>query len=92
MGKVVDVDAAIEAMQDVVTMPVYEFGVLCDKLEALTVDAEPVKHGRWIETKYYDEHFQPIRLCTSCKNEHGSDGALAYCPNCGASMDQEVAT
>lgn len=47
--------------------------------EALSVDAEPVKHGRWIED---DEGFCH---CSVCKEL--SDWEHRYCPNCGAKMD-----
>lgn len=43
----IDLDTAIDAIQDVVSMPVYEFSVLCDKLEYMAVDTEPVRNGRW---------------------------------------------
>lgn len=46
-----------------------------------TVEAEPVRHGRWIN------HGWSI-VCSEC----GEDYAFAkrnYCPNCGAKMDGE---
>lgn len=54
--------------------------------EAPTVDAEPVRHGHWIECplrKYPKEH---IDVCSVCDGK-----ALAkynYCPHCGAKMDE----
>lgn len=44
-----------------------------------TVDAEPVKHGRWIYPFY----------CSECKfvPYYSSDITYHYCPNCGARMD-----
>lgn len=59
---------------------------------APTIDAEPVKHGRWAkdEVGYY---------CTACNEyaldyESGEDMQLCpyltpYCPLCGARMDGE---
>jgi DNA-directed RNA polymerase subunit RPC12/RpoP len=56
-----------------------------------TIEAEPVKHGRWIEQEapnmdtYYD--------CSACGESfcfiEGSpkDNLYTYCPNCGAKMD-----
>lgn len=49
-------------------------------------DAEPIKHGRWIEDFVEYE-------CSVCGGRI-SDSTLAdnskpnYCPNCGASMDE----
>ena len=48
--------------------------------DAPTLDAEPIRHGEWIESKVggYDK-------CSVC-----GDPTLAkynFCPNCGAKMD-----
>jgi hypothetical protein len=45
-----------------------------------TIDAEPVKHGRWIKHEGYDE----CNLCHT-KTMFGHN----YCPNCGAKMEVE---
>ena len=50
MRLMIEVDDAIEVVQDVVALPLSMFGSLCDMLEANAVDAEPVKHSEW---KYY---------------------------------------
>lgn len=53
---------------------------------ASTVEAEPIKHGRWIKHDNRDCWF-----CSEC----GADDYYAfvyqdhYCPNCGALMDKE---
>ncbi len=60
-----------------------------------TVDAEPVKRGRWIGTAdgYADgELVYDIWECSECG--YDADGAdekpcWNYCPNCGAKMDGE---
>lgn len=61
------------------------------------VDAEPVRHGRWInypeclgyEGAYHDEHI----VCSACHsvwNIIDNDAErFDYCPNCGAKMDGE---
>jgi len=53
-----------------------------------TIEAEPVKHGRWVETE--DGEWE----CTNCKDAVvicvcGKDVTRhkAVCPNCGAKMD-----
>lgn len=50
------------------------------------IDAEPVKHGRWIEVCHYP--YPSTFKCSLCGKEHGGEGN--YCPNCGARMDGVV--
>lgn len=54
-----------------------------DMLEsAPTVDAVPVRHGRWVRVETDTEQFF---LCNRCrKREHWESN---YCPRCGAMMD-----
>lgn len=47
-----------------------------------TIDAEPVRHGRWEE--YEIPH---IICCSECDWGTGVDERSNYCPNCGAKMD-----
>ena len=54
-----------------------------------TVDAEPVKHGHWV-----NKGFEPLR-CSVCGITvdaiNGIPWAIKsfnYCPNCGAKMDE----
>ena len=68
-------DAIEEAMHRFVNLP--------------TIEAEPVKHGRWI----YDDEAYPggnpygHYVCDQCGEyvPHKTN----YCPNCGAKMDEE---
>lgn len=55
-----------------------------------TIDAEPVRHGRWIELKTYDEdgYYVFEYKCSECKYIEPF-GVSNYCPNCGAKMDLE---
>ena len=56
-----------------------------------TVDAVPVRHGKWTadETLYT----QGMVACSCCKTEYNRDDIdmvmPKYCPNCGARMDGE---
>ena len=58
-----------------------------------TVDAVPVKHGRWIyKPNVYDDSTyecsecgEPWTLIEGTPQENG----MKYCPNCGAKMDLE---
>lgn len=61
---------------------------------APAVDAEPVRHGRWLET---NKLFKGIYQCSVCGSYSAmTSGALAdgrkdyFCPNCGAKMDLEA--
>lgn len=60
--------------------------------EQPTVDAVPVRHGKWIwKGKDGDSRF----MCSECKSkEHvptcmGVPNIWEYCPNCGARMDKD---
>lgn len=59
---------------------------------APTVDAKPVRHGKWIDMG----DFEQCSVCTGThlKEVHGYYGKMLwvktpYCPNCGARMDAE---
>lgn len=59
----------------------YVCGVIDD---APTIDAKPVKHGRWIRTS------EPcattlVLHCSECGRNTNYD--FSYCSNCGAKMD-----
>ncbi len=66
------------------------FKLLCEKLDnAPTVDAEPVRHGRW-EKVYGDHISMGLRPWVVCCSECGKVGTESnYCPECGAKMDKE---
>lgn len=60
----------------------------CQLREAIdnapAIDAEPVRHGRWVKTKYDDY------VCSLCGEEAPNDGydcGAKYCYECGAKMD-----
>ena len=49
---------------------------------AKAVDAEPVRHGRWMPRTY------SISECSVCGKLHfAHEDSWNYCPNCGAKMD-----
>jgi hypothetical protein len=48
-----------------------------------TIDAEPVRHGKWIEYPTADG----MNQCSVCGVLRF--GESNYCPNCGARMDEE---
>lgn len=72
-----------------------EFGLGCieiinDIKNTPAVDAEPVRHGKWIEIdprKDVEGWIEYDYQCSICK-EISWEGTN-YCPNCGARMDGE---
>lgn len=61
--------------------------------ELPTIDAEPVRHGRWIKVE--DDYNNCLYECSYCHTwtslptEEDSDGHIRYCWSCGAKMDGE---
>ena len=57
---------------------------VCELIEnAPTIDAEPVKHGRWKHSEYAGIDYYQCRLCGHSIRIRAEN----YCPNCGARMD-----
>lgn len=55
--------------------------------EAPTIDAEPVRHGKWIVDAEDCRHQIEWFKCSQC--DFPTSTAYKYCPNCGARMDGE---
>ncbi len=57
--------------------------------DAPTIDAEPVRHGKWLpENRTMDAYW----VCSCCgfpSEAHGAFKIYKFCPNCGARMDEE---
>lgn len=54
---------------------------------APTVDAEPIKHGRWIKWE------GDVLTCSNCKHywiQSGDQYDYRYCPYCEARMDAKI--
>jgi len=57
-----------------------------------TIDAEPVRHGKWI---WKGEDGDSRWMCSECKCKeyvptcNGVPDIWQYCPSCGARMDKE---
>ena len=54
-------------------------------LNARTLEAEPVKHGHWINAGH-DEWSHYIR-CSACGKLFANASKTKYCSDCGARMD-----
>ena len=60
-------------------------------LDAPTVDAEPVRHGKW-RWDFGSDDVRTHWYCSECNHayfEPFTDKFYKYCPNCGARMDGE---
>lgn len=59
-----------------------------DVKEAPTIDAEPIRHGKWTITEVFD--FKNM-TCSSCgwlyEYHAGMEEEWNYCPHCGARME-----
>lgn len=61
-------------------------------VNAPTVNAESVRHGKWIEEKIrfeddWGNYTYTMYICSECRNKEKRNEN--YCPNCGAKMDGE---
>lgn len=54
-----------------------------------TVDAEPVRHGKWDYVTVVDEGFWRCSNCGTPSEASGAKLLYKYCPFCGAKMDGE---
>ena len=88
MGRLIDADALYELLDggydvDLDELPETKAELLRMIDHEETIDAEPVRHGRWIS---HGSYF----TCSVCGEEqYGVDTGRYYCPNCGAKMDGE---
>lgn len=53
---------------------------------APTIDAVPVRHGRWINEQWTKDTVLIGVTCSNCMIVE--DRFYKYCPNCGAKMDE----
>ena len=93
MTRLIDVDAAIGGVKnrclgqnDVVKV---EHSIISMLYMMPTIDAEPVRHGKWIDRtiKVSAELTNIIHVCSVC--EEMAVGKYRYCPHCGARMDKD---
>lgn len=56
---------------------------------APTIEAEPVRRGRWIHDGYDFQHGNDWIHCSECgkRGINAPADLTNYCPNCGAKMD-----
>ena len=61
--------------------------IYAEIINAPTIEAEPIRHGQWIDHTYKYRYPVGRYECSICGAAH--DMEWGYCPNCGAKMDEE---
>lgn len=86
MGRLIDTDEIKKREKDVVLANGAKHRCFDTTMlyEIPTVDAEPVKHGEW--KPEITQLGTMIFRCSAC--QRFSDVHWAYCPQCGAKMDE----
>ena len=94
MGKLIDEQTAYDVLTDYYHHSTdTQHAALKEALEMVpTVDAVPVRHGRWqwISSTYDRIPCEKRYWCSKCHHEtitHDSEPWERFCPNCGARMD-----
>ena len=81
----------VDELSELVGEPIEVFLSRLDLKLPSIIEAEPVRHGHWVDKKYgvtFGNHrypFRPYGKCSECGKV--SSDAGAYCTNCGAIMD-----
>ena len=70
------------------TISFYDALSIIDGMMDDTIEAEPVKHGRWVEVHRTPFGSSTYR-CSVCEGYMPFYNGYKYCPNCGAKMDGE---
>ena len=75
-------DVVHEIMSDVFR------SVVDDIKDMRTIDAEPVKHGEWLEWELFSTNSRWYRYeCSCCGEKYNKDITYwKFCPECGADM------
>lgn len=100
MARLIDADALMELYEMGDELKNYEkvlsvpLPVIQQNIKDMpTIEAEPVKHGRW--EIIVDDYDCEMMKCSCCGSEFYDgdndtvDCMLNYCPNCGAKMEEE---
>ena len=99
MSRLIDADVFMEnivSIADLRTISTKTIGEVLDKTP--TVDAVPVRHGRWIKKRYWSEgvgmgeSYGYWYACSECNHEvkSGYGGCSdRFCSNCGADMRED---
>lgn len=88
MARLIDADELKEKLKDMdIVLVKHDVEDWID--EQPTVDAEPVRHGKWI--LYPDNQSKVVEAddCSVCGAQWIFGKKCDYCPSCGAKMDGE---
>lgn len=82
--RLIDADALHQDwLENGLNEPVYDTNAFLYSIDAQpTIDAVPVKHGRWVQARYTQA---PLYICSECDRREYKQHR--YCPQCGAKMD-----
>lgn len=80
MARLIDADALLKALNE--KGAEYRADINAEIMNAPAVDAEPVRHGKWIDGD--DSWVLGAVTCSRCGA--WSETATKYCGNCGAKM------
>lgn len=89
--RLIDVDALLDKLcgDDPANMEDYYYNAI---KESPTIEAEPVRHGHWIDAD--EEELILAGTCSACQWEchlyEDDVVGMPYCPNCGAKMRGEA--
>ena len=86
MQRLIDADA----LSELVGEPIEVFLSRLDLKLPPTIEAEPVRHGKWIVTDGKDEQYGYVCRCSVCGTSTIGDSDR-YCGWCGARMDEKCA-
>ena len=92
MTRYIDADALLELFPDEIDgLQTYNAEVQAIINSQPTIEAVPVKRGKWIKAdsqQYFRKHY-PAFTCSECGQRKDSQKTWNYCPYCGARMDKE---
>lgn len=86
--RLIDADALFEALgldqyNNGEGMTAEEEWIAAAIMDAPTIEAEPVRRGRWVAKGY------PWNACSCCGTYVNGYDCWSYCPYCGAKMEGE---
>ena len=92
MTRLINADALIKKWENVhskdISFEMAIIGATNDVKKAPTIDAVPVRHGKWINCGTYDQGYQVTLECECCGEAvNGYVQDYKYCPYCGAKME-----
>jgi len=86
MTRLIDADSIPWLVEGVGEIPV----ITKEEIDQMpTVDAVPVRHGKWDMKKDPFGYFGDIPVCSECDCTSMMRIKTKYCPHCGARMDKE---